>query len=652
MSYQRPVLVGRERERQILRGALDQALDGHGLLALISGEAGIGKTTLVRDLMLRARERSALVLNGACYDLTTPPPYGPWSEAIRDYRPSGAQPLPPVWFGNPEEISKIGSQAALFEETRSFFASVANHQPLVIVLEDLHWADPSSVDALRYLARTLAGTPTLLVTTHRDDEGPVSRAIIEAIPALIRESRAERIELRRWHEAETRRVIAERYELTREDEDRLTSYVHQLAEGNPFHTIELLRSLEGDGTLRPEGAGWCVADLAGPQVPPLVRQVVERRLARLSDATRELLEIATVIDYSVTFDLWGKVSRAEDGELLAAVEEAMETQLIDELPDRSGFQFRHALVRETLYAGVVGLRLRARHVRVAETLIEEPAAHPDLIAHHFQQAGDDRALEWLIRAAERAQRTFAWNSAAERFDDAQRMLEGLPGRTGERGWLVLRLGLLLRFADQQESLRRLEQARELGRLAGDRALAAYARFYIGLVRHYLDFGGLHDMEASIEAIDALEEGELAPLQERIAAADQDYLPGISGLGDQRGTFVSGLYQLGRYEDAVAIGEAFVEAVFARTDDDLRATIICRDAFGGLAGSYAMLGRAWDARETYARAYQGYRGIGNHWVLRLVVQQELDLLILPYFTALPHFRCRPRDTLRFTRLAAS
>ncbi len=351
----------------------------------------------------------------------------------------------------------------------------------------------------------------------------------------------------------------------------------------------------------------------------------------LSDSTRDLLEIASVIGYSVAFDFWSKVSDAQDAELLVAVEEALQAHLIDELLDRSGFQFRHALVRETLHAGMVGIRLRSWHVSVAETLIDEPATHPDLIAHHFQQAGDERALEWLVRAAERAQVTFAWNSAAERFEAAQQLLTGVDDQIVERGWLLLRLGLLLRMSDQKKSLKRLEQARELGQLSGDRALKAYAHFYIGLVHHYLDFDGLSEMEAGIEAIDALDESELAPLQDRIAAASQDYLPGIFGLGDQRGTYVAVLTQVGRLGEAIEIGEAFVERVFATTADELQATITCRDAFWGLTVSYAMIGRVRDAREACANAYRGYRGIGNQWVLRLAVQQELELLILPYFT---------------------
>ena len=647
MLSQATTLVGREREQEQLNELLTAACAGNGQLAMVSGEAGIGKTTLVRDLVGRAREQSALVLSGACYDLTTTPPYGPWTEAISGYQPSGAQPLPPSWFGNPEEFSKIGSQPALFEETRSFFATLAAHQPLVVVLEDLHWADPSSVDALRYLARTLDGTSILLVTTHRNDEGPVSRAIVEMIPTLVREAAAERIELQRWGEDETLRVIGERYGLDSGDESRLTGYVHQLAEGNPFHTIELLRSLESDGTVRQGEAAWHVDELSGPKVPPLVRQVVERRLARLSDRTRELLEIASVIGYTVTFDLWGKVSRAQEGELLTAVEEALEAHLIDELLDRSGFQFRHALVRETLHAGMVGLKLRAWHVQVAETLIEEPATHPDLVAHHFQQAGDDRALEWLVRAAERALATFAWNSAAERFEAAQRLLKGVEDQVIERGWLLLRLGLLLRMSDQKRSLKRLERARELGQLSGDRALAAYALFYIGLVRHYLDFDGITEMEAGIAAIDALDESELAPLRARIAAAAHDYLPGIFGLGDQIGTYVAVLTQLGRLGEAIEVGETFVELVFAGPVHELQAMITCRDAFHGLGASYAMVGRTGDSRKAFENAYRGYRGIGNQWVLRLAFQHELDLLVLPFLTD----QIRRRDDLEAVVLDA-
>ncbi len=141
---ERPLMFGRDPERAQLADLLDDAIAGHGSLVLISGEAGIGKTTLVNDLIQHAREQDCLVLTGGCYDLTTTPPYGPWTEAIRGYTPRGDQPPVPAWFGDPDAMAQVGSQTALFEETRRFFAAIAEHQPLVIVLEDLHWADAAT----------------------------------------------------------------------------------------------------------------------------------------------------------------------------------------------------------------------------------------------------------------------------------------------------------------------------------------------------------------------------------------------------------------------------------------------------------------------------------------------------------------------------
>ena len=500
MSLHQTTLVGREREQEQLSALLGAAVAGSGRLALVSGEAGIGKTTLVRDLVGRARERGALVLSGACYDLTTTPPYGPWSEAIRDYRPSGAQPLPPNWFGNPEEMSKIGSQPVLLEETRGFFGTLANYQPLVIVLEDMHWTDPASVEALRFLARTAAEMPALLVATYRDDEMIGGSALYEMIPTLVREAGAERIELRRWGWSETQQLIEGEYRLLSGDVARLTDYVQDLAEGNPFYTHELLRTLEADGTLQPGETRGTLADLSGPQLPPLARQVIEGRLDRLSEPTRELLEIAAVIDYVVSFDLWQATSGAGDEQLATTVDEALSAHLIDELPDRSGIQFRHALVRETLYAGINGLRLRSLHRQAAETLIERPSPDPDRVAHNLGQAGDERQIDWLIRAAERAERSYALTTAAERLEQAAALLEGDEDRLLDRGWLLFRISGILRWTGLPRPLQCAEEAIEIGQQVDDPWLMTVARFdraFHGFIR-----GGEHYQEAVRSAVSA------------------------------------------------------------------------------------------------------------------------------------------------------
>src|SRR5918995_4471042 len=144
----RPHLVGRNRELRDLRRLLDTAIDGRGQLVLLEGEAGVGKTTIAAALCREAADRGALVLVGHCYDLTDTPPYGPWTDAFGDYQPDGDLPSPPAAFARTEAADAITTRSALFDGVRHFVATLAGRRPLVMLLEDLHWADPESLDLL------------------------------------------------------------------------------------------------------------------------------------------------------------------------------------------------------------------------------------------------------------------------------------------------------------------------------------------------------------------------------------------------------------------------------------------------------------------------------------------------------------------------
>ncbi len=284
VGRERPLLVGREREQAILTAQLDRMLAGQGSVVLIGGEAGIGKTTLVEDLSIQAEERGCLVLWGHAYDLSVTPPYGPWLEIFRAYRGVDAN-LPPLpgFIGDLEETAAMGSQQRLFVAVMEFLTTVADQQPLLLVLDDLHWFDQASLDFTRFLARQSASHRLLLVATYRSDELHRRHPLYTLLPLFVREAGAERVEVRPLDEGGHRALIQSRYALTEIDQTRLEKYLEVRAEGNPFYVGELLRTLEDAGVLNAGVDGWILGDLEQVRVPTLLRQVIEGRLASITE---------------------------------------------------------------------------------------------------------------------------------------------------------------------------------------------------------------------------------------------------------------------------------------------------------------------------------------------------------------------------------
>ena len=383
-------IVGREREQAELRQILDEAIAGHGSLVLISGEAGIGKTTLVDDLIQEARQRDCLVLTGGCYDLTTTPPYGPWAEALRRYTPQDDQPAVPSWFGDSDAMGQIGSQTALFEEARRFFASIAETQPLVVVLEDLHWADSASLEALRYLARSLEEVAFLLIATYRDDELTRRHELYQLLPLLVRESQAHRLHLHHLDRDDIREMVLSRYDLEDSDRERLVEHVAERSEGNPFFAEEILQGLEDERELQQSNGVWSLGDLERVQVPLLLRQVLDQRLSNLTPETLAALQVAAVIGQIVPVDLWQEVAGMDEDAFDRVMAEALETRMLGEAASLDALEFRHALLREALYESLIVNRRRSWHRTIGGVLSEIPNTDPDTVARHFQESGDPR----------------------------------------------------------------------------------------------------------------------------------------------------------------------------------------------------------------------------------------------------------------------
>jgi DNA-binding CsgD family transcriptional regulator/tetratricopeptide (TPR) repeat protein len=613
------VLTGRTREQAALRACLAAAFEARGRLILVCGEAGIGKTTLVADLTREAQASGALVAAGHCYDLTETPPYGPWTEILE--RMTGASGAVANGLG------AIANQTGLFAQVRDRLGAAAAQQVLVVVLEDVHWSDLGSLELLRWIARNTLDLRLLIVVTYRPDDVTQRHPLFALLPLLVREVDPLRLDLRRLEPEAVRALVADRYQmdLAKPEQSRLVAYLEKHADGNPLYIGELLRTLEEERLLEPGQHGWLLHDLDNAPVPTLLRQVIERRLLRLGDAAYACLEVAAVIGEHVSLRVLEAVADVDNAGLLDIVDAAVEARLLEAAPDGTTVRFAHALVREALYAALAPPRRRGWHLRVAEVLLADPAPDPDEVADHLQRASDPRAADWLVRAGERAQQRYTLLCAADRFEDALRLLtaQGAPG--ADRAGLLYRVARMRRYANPRQALAHLDEALALAESVDDRVLAAYVASFRGGLRCASGElrRGLHELEAGVAAIVALtpaKRARLRALQERFGDPPDEY--------HYRGALVNWLGVAGRCAEALSLGERVVARPRAA---QRRGTSGYANTLRGLASAYAALGRPSEARQAYASAITTYRAVEHHYQVGNALVLELFEVVLPYQT---------------------
>jgi hypothetical protein len=471
---------------------------------LIGGEAGIGKTTLAEATLREAARRGFAVLEGHCFDLAETPPYGPFIDLFL-HLPTAATlpPLPPA-FAQRGTVGAVSGQMVLFAQMLDFLTALAQRHPVVVLLDDLHWADAASLDLLRFLSRSVAALPLVILATYRSDELTRKHPLSPLLPQLARDSGAERIDLGRLDDAAVRTLILERYGVSADNVGRLAAYLQGRADGNALFVGELLRALEEGGTLRREAGGWALGALDALSVPPLLRQVIEGRVARLDEESQRLLTVAAVIGHDVPLVVWAMAGETDEEALLDLAERAEEARLFAAESDGTSVRFAHALIREALYEGIPGIRRRRVHRRAGEALVVLPNPDPDAVAYHFERAGDDRAAGWLVRAGERALASYAYATAEDRFGQALPALAGVG-----RAIALLYLSHLHRI--DEGSIPEAEEAMHIATEAGDLALAALARMSVGISLAFQgEIGrGIAELTAAGAALDMLPESTLA-----------------------------------------------------------------------------------------------------------------------------------------------
>jgi class 3 adenylate cyclase len=500
-----------------LREALESALSGRGSLVVLVGEPGIGKTRLAEEFLVHARLRGAQALAGRSYEGNVEVPYLPFVEAFRQYvrsRPDealrselgeGAPELATLVsevrqrFPDIAQAPRLEGEAErlrLFESVTAFVRSAAAAGPLVLLLDDLHWADKPTLLLLRHLARDLASQRVLVLGTYRDVDLDRAHPLAEVLATLRREPVFQRVLLRGLPEADVEALV---FALAEDDPDpetaaarrALAEALHRETEGNPFFIGEVLRHLAEEGKIYREGGRWRsrVTSVSELGIPEGVREVVGRRLARLSDACSRLLTIASAMPAGFSWPVLAAVSGEPEATLLDLLDEALGARLVQEREGERGgtYEFTHAIIRQTLYEELSTPRRVLLHRRIGEALEslygERSGQHAAELAHHFFHAapgGDvERAVRYAVAAAERATSLAAYEEAADHTERALLALDLAPSDDPAR-----RCELLLDLARAQLLAGLGDRARETALLAAAlaRGLGAADRLALAALR--------------------------------------------------------------------------------------------------------------------------------------------------------------------------
>ncbi len=460
--------VGREAELKQLQAAFDGALSGHGALVMVVGEPGIGKTTVTEQLLTYIPMRGGRTLVGHCYEEgSLALPYLPFVEAMRSYalvRESDAlqeelgtgagevarivseirdrvavEMSPP---GNPEE-----ERFRLFQAVGAFLRNASAAQALCIVLEDLQDGDKGTMELLVHLARNLSGTRLLIVGTYRDVEVDRRHPLSAALADLRRVESFTRIPLRGLSIDEVHRMMCNL--AGQEVQMALSEGIYRQTEGNPLFIQEVARYIAESGLIKREGGQWVGAVGASlvTQIPEGLRDVIGKRLSRLTDECNRILSIAAVMGRDFSLDVLLAVAGVPEEQLLSAIEEAVGVALLEEHTQGRDvrYRFTHAYFRQTLYGEMIAPRRLRLHNDVAKALERQYASrldeHAVELAEHFAHSSTEEDLRKAVHygelAATRAAGVYAHGEAARLLEQALQVQDVLDANDGAKRYELL-----------------------------------------------------------------------------------------------------------------------------------------------------------------------------------------------------------------------
>jgi hypothetical protein len=508
----RTPLVGRERELDEARALIAGLAHGRGGMLMIGGEPGVGKTRLSQTILDEARARGALCLVGRCYEMEGMPPFTPYAELLdvvsrlvpaRTFRetlgdaapeiarilPSLRQTFPDI--PEPLDLPPDRQRQHLYTKYREFTERSARIAPIVVLFDDLHWADEATLGLIENSSAFLAGLPVLAIGTYRDVDLDVNRGFARLLETLTRQRLAQRISLKRLPAESVGDLLGALGGASPPPE--LVSVIYEETDGNPFFVEEVFAHLKEEGRLFDASGKWRtdlrVEDL---DVPEGVRLVIGRRLERLSETCRAVLTSAAVIGPRFNLRVLEEIGDAKDEDLLDALDAAVLSHLITE--QRGGrdvsYAFSHELIRQTLIAGLSLPRRQRRHLKIAAAMErvwgERITARATDLAYHLYQAGAaadaDKTVHWLTVAAEQAIDSAAYAEALAHCDRAATIEEARDAQVLAR-LAYTRASALLGNGRWNDAVEGYAAALEAAIRAGDVELTAkaglFASWYTG-----------------------------------------------------------------------------------------------------------------------------------------------------------------------------
>jgi len=469
--------VGREVERKTIRDRFTAATGGTGGLVLIAGEPGIGKTRLITEVCRDvAADPGATILIGGCHDGEVRA-FAPFVEAFTEWLratplgevtevlgheaatlgrlvPAIRDALPDV--GAPAELSADEAEARLNDAIGQVLARMGDRRPVVLVLDDLHWADAATVGLLRVVARRAATARLLVIGTYRDTDLDRRHPLAEALPLLRREVEPARLALQGLPVEAVQEMLQQIAE-----HDVPEAFAQMLAsqtEGNPFFLREMLIHLVDVGVLRFEDGLWVADDQIATAIPEGIREVVGHRLSQLSEATQRVLGVGALFEVAFPLPVAADVAGLEDDAGLDAIDEALEAQVVMATETFDHYRFSHALFRQTLVGELNPSRQVRMHRSIAEALEKRltgpptPAQAPAL-AWHWQRSaalpGAERGVPSLLVVADDATARYAYREAFDAFTVALELLLDGDERAAEIHLARARAGIRVHAGTEQ-----------------------------------------------------------------------------------------------------------------------------------------------------------------------------------------------------------